>query len=125
MCDNCKIEETQEEKQLELTGEELMQLMQQTEPQELTYFREPLEFEDEELEEIEHLKEFIDGKSDATYWVGYWNTLLNCGVPEQLAIELVLTEQQNKANVVIQKMNVEMNKEMSKNQSLAVDKNQF
>ena len=102
-----------------------MEMLGQSDKQELTYFREPLEFDDEELSEIVNLKEFIDGKADAVYWGSFWNTLLNMGVPEELAVELVLSKQTNDANTIIQTMNVDMNKEMSKNQLIVAEKNQL
>lgn len=47
------------------------------------------------------------------------------GLPEELALEMVLTHMQNIANEKIQTMNVDMNKEMSKNQVIAMEKNQL
>ena len=127
MCDNCTCneEELQDAEQVELTEEQLMGMLGQVNAQELTYFREPIEFDDEEASVLVNSAEFISGVSDATYWAGYWNTLLNMGVPEQLAIELVCSHQQNLANEKIQTMNVDMNKEMSKNQVVAMEKNQL
>lgn len=128
MCDNCKCEEVEQiqgNPQLEVSTEELMEILGQSDKQELIYFREPLEFEDEKMTELVNTKEFVDGKAEATYWCGMWNTMLNAGIPEQLAIELILSHQTNKANEVIQTMNVDMNKEMSKNQLIMAEKNQL
>lgn len=128
MCDNCKCEETvQSEETLEVTEQELMELLGELDKdnKEFTYFREPLEFDDEEKSHIVNSEEFIKGVSYATYWCGMWNTMLNMGMPEQLAIELLLSHQTNEANKVIQTMNVDMNKEMSKNQLIIAEKNQL
>jgi hypothetical protein len=131
MCDKCTCNEElllQDSEQVELTDEQLIEMLGQVagkDKESLSYFREPLEFDDEEMSMLANSAEFIKGTADATYWAGYWNTLLNMGLPEELALEMILTQMQNIANEKIQTMNVDMNKEMSKNQVIAMEKNQL
>lgn len=130
MCDNCTCEELKDNdiQQEEMSEDEFMEMLgslKSTEQPELTYFREPMEFDDEEMSHMVNSSEFIKGQSDANYWVGYWNCLLNGSIPEQLAIEITCSHQQNLANEVIQSMNVDMNKEMSKNQLIVAEKSQL
>lgn len=130
MCDKCTCNEEllQDSEQVELTDEQLIEMLGQAvgkDKESLSYFREPLEFDDEEMSMLANSAKFVKGTADATYWAGYWNTLLNMGLPEELALEMVLTHMQNIANEKIQTMNVDMNKEMSKNQVIAMEKNQL
>lgn len=130
MCDNCTCEELKDTdiEQPEMSEEEFMDalgMLKSNEQPELVYFREPMEFDEEEMNHMVNSAEFIKGQSDATYWVGFWNQLLNGSIPEQLAIEIICSHQQNLANEVIQGMNVKMNVEMSKNQLIVAEKNQL
>ena len=54
------MEQTQGNPQLEVSADELMEILGQSDKQEFTYFREPLEFDDEEMTELVNTKEFID-----------------------------------------------------------------
>lgn len=124
MRDNC---EEVKDIEKEISEEELLQLFDglKSNDKDLIYFREPIEYDDAEMEFVCKTEGYSKGLQDATYWCGMWNTMLNAGIPEQLAIELILAHQLNEANKVIQTMNVDMNKEMAKNQVIVAEKNQF
>lgn len=127
MCDNCKCEEVEDIKDevSAITEEELIEMLGGKDK--LTYLKDPIDFSEEVVSELISDKNinWSKGVYDATYYSGYWNTLLNMGIPEEIALELLLTEQQNRANKEIQEMNVQMNIEMSKNQLAIAEKNQL
>lgn len=62
---------------------------------------------------------FIDGCSDASYWSGYYSTLVSAGISPDRAYELTLNQQTSIANMEQQKIVNEGNIQVAKYQALA------
>jgi len=133
MCDNCKCEELKDTEQdivqEEISEEELIQLMSQikgnSEDKEPLFFREPLEFDDEEMSILSNTKEFIEGQALGCRLAGMYSVLINFGLDMNSAMDIVFNQQTIEHNLEVQKLSSEMNKEMSKNQVIAMEKNQL
>ena len=132
MCDNCKNEELkdteQEVIQQELTEEELIELMSQIKSgtkEEPLFFRDPIEFDDEEMTILSNTKEFIEGQALGCRLAGMYSTLINFGVDMNQAMDIIFNQQTIEHNLEVQKLSSDMNKEMSKNQLIMAEKNQL
>ena len=111
-----------------ISEEELLELMSQIKGEgksEIEMFREPFEYDIDSLEAISQTDEFKRGSTIASYYAGIYSTLLNFGMDIKSAHDIVINQQSLDANEKIQKMSVEMNIEVSKNQSLAIERNQL
>lgn len=132
MCDNCKCEELkdteQEIIQEEISDEDLMALMSQIKgevKEEPLFFRDPIEFDDEEMTVLSNTKEFIEGQALGCRLAGMYSTLINFGVEMNQAMDIIFNQQTIEHNLEVQKLSSEMNKEMSKNQLIISEKNQL
>ena len=110
-------------------GNELLEMINEAlddEREGLTYVKAPFDYDEDTIGRLIFSdKEFKNGTKSASYFAGYWNTLLNSGVPEEVATELMLFHQQSIYNKEVSEINKTMNIEMSKNQGLTIEKNQF
>lgn len=132
MCDNCKCEELKDTEQEiiqdEISDEELMALMSQLkgeQKEEPLYFRDPIEFDDEEMTILSNTKEFIEGQALGCRLAGMYSTLINFGVEMNQAMDIIFNQQTIEHNLEVQKLSSDMNKEMSKNQLIIAEKTQL
>lgn len=126
MCDNCAIEQ---DKEIEITDEQIAEMLgslqSQQKEQELIFFRDPIEFDEEEMTMLTNTKEFIEGQSLGAKLAGLYSTLVNFGFEMNSAMEVVMNQQTIEHNLEVQNISKDMNVDMAKFQSIQVEKNQL
>jgi hypothetical protein len=120
MCENCNKENIEKS---ELSDEQLEQLqsamegLSETDPQEEMFPVIEIEMSDYDQDE------FTRGIKDASYISGFFSACKNSGMYSADIISILLNRETIEHNLKTANINKEMNIEMSKNQSIQVDKN--
>jgi hypothetical protein len=120
MCENCNKDINVEE--TELTDEQLSQLqsamegLSETDPQEEMFPVIEIGMEDYDQDE------FNRGIKDASYISGFFSACKNSGMYSADIISILLNRETIDHNINTANINKEMNIEMSKNQSIQIDK---
>lgn len=127
MCDNCnKNIEIDETEDIELTSEQLEGILGQTKDSETPiYYTEPILFDTENLIDVSKFdkEEFIKGIKEASYTAGFYTALVNSGMSNIDAMNFILSKNSFDTNIQMNKVNAESNIEVSKNQSIMIEKN--
>jgi len=101
---------------VELTSEELGELLSGSEDMDDKLPPFLMELEDYDVEE------FKRGIHESSYLAGKITAILNAGFSESSALDLILSMETVKHNIEVAKLNKEMNVEMSKNAKASQDK---
>lgn len=101
---------------VELTSEELGELLSGSEQSDDKLPPFLMELEDYDLDE------FKRGLKETSYLAGKITAILNAGLSESSALDLILSMETVKHNIEVAKLNKEMNVEVSKNAKVTQDK---
>lgn len=117
-CEECTDQENQEIEQVnleDLSKEELIQVIEQLSI--------PLVSMESVEGTIVDAERFDEGVVKASYYAGFYQTLVGAGMTSDNAYEIVLNEHTSLYNKELTKLNNEAQLEISKNTAIQVDKN--
>lgn len=114
-----------EDENVEISDEELIEMLGKAQGSKLEFYREAMEFEDDELNNLVDSDDFQNGVKVGSYFGGMYTTLVNMGIDLQTASDLLINQQTLMANERSQKVNADMSIEMSKNQIIQMEKSQL
>jgi len=95
-----------EAQQVEMTEEDLMKLLAggDSTQQQTEFIFQPVEFDDEQLNEIVNTKEFIEGSAIGARLAGIYCTMTNLGVDVRTVSDLLINLQTLEKNQELQKV---------------------
>jgi hypothetical protein len=88
---------------------------------EMTFFYEPIDLEDDEMDTITTSAEFVEGQSVGALYSWIYTTLINSGFDVESAITVVKNEQALKYNKELAKINQITSIEVAKQRAMQID----
>jgi len=88
---------------------------------EMTFFYEPIDLEDDEMDVITTSDEFIKGQGVGAFYSGIYTTLINSGFDVESAVTVVTNEQALRYNKELAKITQTTSIEVAKHRSFQVD----
>lgn len=118
MCEECKDFINEEV----LDTEEIVDKLPEVETEEL-YFAEPIIFED--TSSFEENDEFKQGIKDASWFAGFYATLISSGMSNKEAFTCLFTKMESDLTEKVSKTNANATIEAAKNAQIALEKTQM
>lgn len=117
MCEECKDIINDEDI---VNEEETTSELELTETEEL-YFAEPIIFED--TDDIEQNENFLKGIDDASWFIGFYTSAINCGLSNKEAFTCMFTKLEYDLSLKIAEINSKSIIESAKYSQIAIEKN--